>query len=53
MGMDEEQLKRVLELINIAERPIIYAGQGVRNFKPTLDDIISRFDRPLTLIFCF
>ena len=29
MGMDEEQLSRIFTLINNAERPVIYAGQGV------------------------
>ena len=49
MGMDEEQLKRVLELINIAERPIIYAGQGV--LQSDASDLLREFAKVREIFF--
>ena len=49
MGMDEEQLKRVLELINIAERPIIYAGQGV--LQSDASDLLREFAKVREICF--
>jgi acetolactate synthase-1/2/3 large subunit len=50
MGMDSDQLTRVVNLINGAERPVIYAGQGVLQSEASalLKDIAEKANIPVT-----